>query len=229
MTDTALSISWTRVRVRIDDAAKRVGRDPNGVQLLAVSKTKPIEVIREAYSFGQYDFGENYAQELRDKAQALTDLPKLRLHAIGGLQLNKAKYVARFAHAFHALDRADLASELSRRCEELRRVLPCYVEVSLAGEAQKSGVAPEQLKPLLDHVAALPGLRLVGLMCIPPASERAEDSRPYFAKLRALRDEHVRQHPSLAGLSMGMSADFEVAIEEGATIVRVGSLIFGER
>ena len=217
------------IHQRIARAAEAAGRKPEDVQLLAVSKTKPPELIREAYAAGQRAFGENYAQELRDKAQALADLRGLELHAIGPLQTNKAKYVAQSAAAFHALDRPGLAEELSKRCLALGRVLPCYLEVNLGGEAQKGGVAPDGLEPLLEASAQLAGIRVVGLMCIPPNLDEPEAARPYFARLRALRDRLASKHPALTGLSMGMSGDFEVAIAEGATVVRVGSAIFGGR
>jgi len=224
-----ISENLGEIRARIAHAAQAAGREPKEVQLLAVSKTKPPELMREAYAAGQRAFGENYAQELRDKAQALADLQGLELHAIGPLQTNKAKYVAQSAAAFHALDRAGLAEELSRRCVALGRILPCYIEVNLGGESQKGGVAPEGLEPLLEATSTLAGIRIVGLMCIPPNLDDPEAARPYFARLRALRDELRSKHPALVGLSMGMSGDFEVAIAEGATVVRVGSAIFGGR
>lgn len=217
------------VRARIDAAAARAGRAGDEVTLLAVSKLQPASMLREAHAAGQRDFGENYAQELRDKAKELADLPELRLHAIGPLQSNKARYVAQHAASFHALDRLGLAEELSRRCVALSRVLPCFVEVAIAGEPQKGGLQPEALPSFLDAAGALPGLALVGLMCLPPELGSAEAARPYFARLRALRDAARARHPTLTGLSMGMSGDFEVAIEEGATVVRVGSAIFGAR
>lgn len=217
------------IQSRIDKAARDAGRDPSEVTLLAVSKTKPAAMVREAYAAGHRAFGENYAQELRDKAAELADLKDLQLHAIGPLQSNKAKYIAQSAAAFHALDRIGLAEELSKRCVALGRVLPCYLEVNLGGEAQKGGVMPEGLDALADATAQLPGIRLAGLMCIPPNLEEPEAARPYFVRLRTLRDGLRARHPSCAGLSMGMSGDFEVAIAEGATVVRVGSAIFGTR
>ena len=217
------------IQERVTAAARAAGRDPGSVSLLAVSKTYPPEAVREAYAAGQRAFGENYAQALRDKAQALADLPALALHAIGPLQTNKAKYIAQSAAAFHALDRLGLAQELSKRCVALGRVLPCFVEVNLGREAQKGGVAPEGLDALVDAAAELPGISLVGLMCIPPPTDDPQGARPSFERLRALRDERLGRHPSLTGLSMGMSHDFEVAIAAGATVVRVGTAIFGAR
>ena len=216
------------VQARVDAAARAAGRDPKEITLLAVSKTKPAELVREAYAAGQRAFGENYAQELRDKASALADLPGLELHAIGPLQSNKAKYVAQSAASFQALDRIGLAEELSKRCMSLGRVLPCFIEVNM-GEAQKGGVAPEALEVLVDAASKLPGISLVGLMCIPPNLDEPESARPFFQKLRALRDGLRAKVPSIVGLSMGMSGDYEVEIAEGATIVRVGTAIFGSR
>jgi pyridoxal phosphate enzyme (YggS family) len=211
------------VRSRVAAACARVGRPVESVTLMAVSKLKPSELIREAYAAGQRDFGENYAQELRDKAAELAGLEGLRWHAIGPLQTNKVKYVARVASAFHALDRLEVARELSKRREGVPP-LPCYVEVNLGGEQSKSGLAPEALSPFLGEVRALKGLELVGLMALPPPTEDAVQARGYFRQLRELAREH-----GLPGLSMGTTHDFERAIEEGATIVRVGTALFGER
>jgi len=218
----SLKEHFARVRARVDAAAARAGRSPADVQLLAVSKLQPSALVREAYEAGQRAFGENYAQELRDKAAEL-QLPGLQWHAIGGLQVNKAKYVAKVATAFHALDRAELADELDRRRAGLPP-LDCYLEVNLAGEASKSGVTPGALPALLAHVQGLPHLRAVGLMALPPLEEDPEASRPWFRQLRALAAAH-----GLPGLSMGTTSDFEVAVEEGATVVRVGTALFGAR
>lgn len=211
-----------QIRARVAAACARAGRPVESVTLLAVSKLKPSELIREAYAAGQRDFGENYAQELRDKASELVGMEGLRWHAIGPLQTNKVKYVAKAAHAFHALDRLDVAKELSKRRADAP--LPCYVEVNIGGEQSKSGLAPEALGAFLDEVRALPGLRLEGLMALPPPTEDEQQARGHFQRLRELARTH-----GLAGLSMGTTHDFELAIEEGATIVRVGTAIFGER
>ncbi|MCB9699515.1 MAG: YggS family pyridoxal phosphate-dependent enzyme [Alphaproteobacteria bacterium] len=210
-----------QVRAQIARAAERARRDPAGVELVAVSKRQPSALIREAYAAGHRAFGENYAQELRDKAAELAELPDLRWHAIGPLQTNKAKYVAAVAHAFHALDRAEVARELGRR--RLEDPLPCYVEVNVAGEDSKHGVAPEALADLLAELQEVPGIVLVGLMTMPPWGD-PEAARPHFRTLRGLAERH-----GLPGLSMGSTDDVEVAVEEGATIVRVGRSIFGER
>ena len=210
------------VRARVAAACGRAGRPMESVTLLAVSKLKPAELIREAYAAGQRDFGENYAQELRDKAAELAGLEGLRWHAIGPLQTNKVKYVAKAAHAFHALERLDVARELSKRRADAP--LPCYVEVNIGSEQSKSGLTPEALGAFLDEVRALSGLRLEGLMALPPPTEDLEQARGHFRRLRELARAH-----GLAGLSMGTTHDFELAIEEGATIVRVGTALFGER
>lgn len=220
MSDVAAS--WRAVLDRVRAAAARAGRSEQSVEVIAVSKLQPPEAIRAAYAAGARAFGENYAQELRDKAAALSDLAGLRWHAIGPLQTNKAKYVARSAHVFHALDRAEVAEELSRR--RTGTPLEVYLEVNIGGEASKSGVAPADLPALAERVRKLPGLTLVGLMAMPPLGPDAEDSRPHFRELAQLA-----RAQGLKGLSMGTTHDYRVAIEEGATVVRVGTALFGER
>jgi pyridoxal phosphate enzyme (YggS family) len=211
-----------RLRASLREACRAAGRPEDTVELLAVSKLQPLEALREAYAAGVRAFGENYAQELRDKSAALADLPGIRWHAIGPLQTNKAKYVARAAHVFHALDRADVAEELSRR--RTGAPLEVYLEVNVGGEASKGGVAPAGVPALAERVRHLPGLQLVGLMAMPPLGPDAEESRPHFRKLAELA-----RAEGLAGLSMGTTHDYRVAIEEGATVVRVGTALFGER
>ncbi len=210
------------VRQRIEAACRRAGRSAAEVELIAVSKLQSAALIRKCHGAGQRAFGENYAQELRDKANQLADLPDLHWHAIGPLQINKARYLAKHAHAFHALERADVAQELSRR--RTGPALRCYVEVNLAAETSKRGVAPSAIAGLLDSVRNLPGIEVVGLMCLPPLAAQADASRRYFRQLRELGSAH-----RLRELSMGTTSDFEVAIEEGATAIRVGTAIFGER
>lgn len=211
------------IRERIGRACEKAGRSPQSVTLLAVSKLQPSPAIQEAHAAGHRDFGENYAQELRDKAAELSALEGLRWHAIGPLQTNKAKYVASAAYAFHALDRIDVARELSKR-RAGQPPLRCYLEVNVGGEASKSGVTAEQAEALLNQVRALPNLEVVGLMTMPPLTDNPEDARPHFQRLRALA-----QKLGLPELSMGSTGDFEVAIEEGSTCVRVGTAIFGAR
>jgi pyridoxal phosphate enzyme (YggS family) len=196
-------------------------RLPAGVTLVAVSKTQPVEAIREAYASGQRHFGENYAQEWRDKADALADLPDLTWHFIGGLQTNTVKYLAGRVAYVHTVDRLDLARELSRRCAAKGGTVKVFLEVNVGGEAQKSGCAPGAVEALAAEVRSLPALELVGLMCIPPPED---DPRPHFRALRALAGRL-----GVAQLSMGMSGDWEQAVAEGATVVRVGTAIFGAR
>jgi pyridoxal phosphate enzyme (YggS family) len=187
-----------------------------------VSKLQPGELIAEAWAAHQRDFGENYAQELRDKAAELSSLEGIRWHAIGPLQTNKAKYVAQAAWAFHALDRVDIARELSKRRQG--SPLRCFLEINVGGEDTKSGVRPDEAGALLEQVRALPHLEVVGLMTLPPPVDDPEQARPFFRSLRELSERL-----GLRELSMGTTADFEVAIEEGAHWVRVGTAIFGER
>ena len=207
---------------RIAKAAKLAGRDPASIRLVAVSKTKPASAIREAYAAGQRDFGENYAQELAEKAAELADLTELRWHFIGNLQSNKAKLVAPVAAMVQTVDSASLATALARRLPDDGRTLDVLVEVNVGGEAQKHGVTPDDLPAVMAGIAAEPRLRLRGLMTVPPSDLGAAAAA--FEELSGLRARH-----HLAELSMGMSADLELAIEAGATIVRVGSAIFGAR
>ncbi len=216
------------VRTRIDRAAAAAGRDAKTVRLVAVSKTKPAEAIRDAYAAGQRDFGENYARELGEKAGALADLEGIRWHFIGHLQSNKAKVVAPIAHLVHAVDSASLARELAKRFvpRESQPKLSVLVEVNVGGEAQKHGTKPEDVANLLDAIDAEKALVLAGLMTMPPhdldAATRA------FEELGALRDR-CGGAKRLPELSMGMSDDLEIAVACGATLVRVGSAIFGAR
>jgi PLP dependent protein len=216
------------VRHRIEEGMLHAGRTAGSVRLVAVSKGKPAEAIRAAYAAGQRDFGENYVQELEEKAQALRDLEGLRWHAIGRLQRNKAKQVVRLAKVIHAVDREELAVELGRRASAEGLTVDALVEVNISGEVSKGGCAPEAIEGLLAAMRRTSGLRVVGLMTIPPASEDPAAARPVFAALRALRDQHGGAEV-LPELSMGMTHDYAIAIEEGATMVRVGTAIFGAR
>jgi hypothetical protein len=216
------------VRARIDAAARACGRDPADITLVAVSKLQPEALIRAAYACGQRDFGENYVQELVSKREALADLPDLRWHLIGHLQRNKAKYVAPFVHLAHTVDDRDLGAELGRRAASAGRVLDALVQVNVGGEAQKSGCAPGDLAALLRDLAAVEGLRVRGLMTVPPHTDDPAGAQPFFDALRALRDAHGGPE-ALPTLSMGMTHDLEVAVAAGATLVRVGTAIFGAR
>lgn len=228
----SIASALAQVQARIESSARQSGRDPASVRLVAVSKTQPAEAVREAYAAGQRDFGENYVQELVQKAEALRDLEGLRWHLIGHLQRNKAKQVAPLIELLHTVDSGELARELDRRvaanASTTARRLAVLIEVSIAGEEQKHGVAPEKLAELCDAVEALPALALSGLMCVPPLGPDPATARPYFEKLAALRDQHGG-HRRLPELSMGMTHDLEQAVAAGATLVRVGTAIFGTR
>lgn len=216
------------VRARVKRAADKAGRDPAGVKLLAVSKGFPAERIREAADAGQLAFGENRVQEAEGKISAL---PALEWHLIGQLQRNKARLACELFAAIHSVDRAELAQALARHADALGRRVRVLVQVNIDEEPQKGGVAPAAAAALVREIAALPGLDLAGLMAIPRPQPDPEAVRPAFGRLRQLREQIRLQAPEvrLEELSMGMSDDFEIAIQEGATIVRVGSAIFGER
>lgn len=216
------------VRARVAAACARAGRDPSGVELLAVSKTVAAEVVGEAVAAGQRLFGESRAQEAEAKIPLLPG--RLRWHFIGHLQSNKVRRVLPLVEALHGVDSLRLAGHVARVAAELGLFPRVYLEVNLAGEASKHGLRPDELRECLAEVLALPRLEVAGLMAIPPVAAEPAQSRPWFRALRALRDElAARTGVPLSGLSMGMSDDFEVAVEEGATIVRVGSSIFGRR
>lgn len=227
------------VHARIAAAAAAASRAPSSVRLVAVSKTKPASMIREAYAAGQRDFGENYVQELEAKAVDLSDLPGLCFHAIGHLQRNKVKVVIRRAGVLHTLDSVRLIREVAERAAQLPAaqrpagVAPdgryrVLLEVNVGGEAQKSGCAPADLGELIAEVERSDALVLSGLMTVPPHTDAPAGARPYFDRLVQLRDQHGGA-ARLPELSMGMTQDLEQAIASGATLVRVGSAIFGER
>jgi pyridoxal phosphate enzyme (YggS family) len=217
------------VHARIAAAERAAGRAPGSVKLLAVSKKMPADDVRAAIAAGQRAFGENYAQELRDKRAALAGDPAPpEWHYIGPLQSNKVKYLAGQVSLIHTVDSVALLEAIAARGAPQA----CLVQVNVAGEAQKRGVAPADLPALLDRFAALANVTCAGLMLIPPLTDDPEDARPHFAALRLLRDREAgraRRNVDLRELSMGMSADLESAIAEGATIVRVGTAIFGGR
>jgi len=227
-----LSERFAAERARIELAETSVGHAPGQVRLLAVSKKQPARVIRAAYELGQRDFGENYAQELAEKAEALRDLEGLRWHMIGHLQTNKARLVVPFVHNVSSVDSLRLASELSKQAEQRRAPelgeLEILVQVNIGRESQKSGALPEALPELVEAVMTLPRLRLQGLLCIPPDTPNAEGARTFFRALFELR-EALGGAQRLPELSMGMSSDLEVAVSEGANWVRIGTALFGER
>jgi pyridoxal phosphate enzyme (YggS family) len=204
-----------------ENVARLRARLPPHVTLVAVSKTQPVEAIREAFAAGQRHFGENYAQEWREKADRLRDLEGLVWHFVGSLQTNKVRLLAGRAGFVHTVDRMDLAREISKRWQAAGAVARVFLEVNVGGEASKTGCAPAEVEALAAAARALPALDVVGLMCIPPPSD---DPRPHFRRLRELRDRL-----GLRELSMGMTADWPIAVEEGATFVRIGTAIFGER
>lgn len=214
------------VREGMRRAAGRAGRDVGGITLLGVSKTFPPAMVRAYLAQGLTAFGENYLQEAREKvAQMAGDSPAPHWHFIGHLQTNKAKYAAALFEAVHSVDSLELATELNRRAAALGRSLAVYLEVNVSGEESKSGLAPAALPGLIEALPALGALKLAGLMTMPPYDPDPEAARPHFQALRRLRDQYA---PGL-GLSMGMSGDYQVAIEEGATIIRVGTALFGNR
>jgi len=223
-----------RVRERVTEAARRAGRRPEEIALMAVSKTHPPERIREAHAAGLRLFGENRVQEFAGKAAALANLAGAEWHMIGHLQTNKAGKAAELFGAVDSVDSLKLAEKLDAAARALRKKLSVLIEINVGGEAAKSGVAPDsrELEELLLAAPRLNALRFRGLMTVPPFTDDPEGARPYFRKLRHLRDLIAarRLHGvSMEVLSMGMSHDFEVAIEEGSTCVRVGTAIFGER
>jgi pyridoxal phosphate enzyme (YggS family) len=214
------------VQARIRAAAARSGRPPDAVRLVAVSKTVPAARIQEALAAGVTILGENRVQEARDKIRLL---PDATWHLIGHLQTNKARLAAELFALIHSLDSIRLAEELDRHGAQAGKVVRCLVEVNVGGEAQKSGLPETEVPALLAAARGLPGLAIQGLMAVPPFLPEPEAVRPYFRALRALRDRLAREGFALPELSMGMSHDFEVAVEEGATMVRVGTAIFGAR
>lgn len=222
------------VREKIDAAARCAGRNPNEITLIAVSKTFPAESIREAYQSGLRIFGESRVQEFTAKTGALSDLQNIEWHMIGHLQTNKAAKALELFQAVDSLDSLRLAQKLNAAAEVLNKKLPVLIEINVGGEAAKTGIAPDsqELENILQAAPGLAHLEIRGLMTVPPYTEDPEGARPFFRKLRSLRDQITARHLpkiSMEVLSMGMSHDFEVAIEEGSTCVRVGTAIFGKR
>jgi len=227
-----LTSNLRSVRERIDTAARRAGRDPADVRLLPVSKTVPAERLRLAYEAGCRSLGENKVQEAQEKSEALADLSDLKWSVIGHLQRNKARYVARFASEFQALHTVRLAEMLERRLEIEDRTLDVFVQVNSSGEESKFGLPPEEVPAFVQELPNFPRLKVKGLMTLALFSSDAERVRGCFVLMRELRERLLQEAPdgvSMQELSMGMSGDFEMAIEEGATVVRVGQSIFGAR
>ncbi|NLR76484.1 YggS family pyridoxal phosphate-dependent enzyme [Leeia sp. IMCC25680] len=225
---SSISSALQGVLQQIRQTALAAGREPDSVQLLAVSKTFPAEAIREAWAAGQTAFGENYVQELLDKAHILTDLP-VQWHFIGPLQSNKTRPVAEIAHWVHSVDRLKIAERLSAQRPAQMPPLNICLQVNISGEDSKSGVTPSELPALAAAVARLPRLVLRGLMCIPAPTTDPLQQQAAFAALRELYEQLLVDGLALDTLSMGMSADMVAAIREGATMVRVGTAIFGHR
>lgn len=226
--ETSFRANLAAVEERIAGACRRAGRDRASVRLLPITKTVPAQVLRLAHAAGVRPFGENKIQEAMGKRDALQDLA-VDWSIVGHLQTNKAKYLARFAREFHALDSVKLAATLEKRLEIEDRVLEVYIQVNTSGEETKYGLHPDDLLPFIDELAQYKRLKLRGLMTLALLSADMERVRPCFALLRRLRDEAVKRNASLTELSMGMSGDFEEAIEEGSNVVRVGQAIFGKR
>lgn len=225
-----IAANLERIRGKIAQAALKAGRDPESVRLVAVSKTKPAAAIAEAFNCGQLVFGENYVQELVAKEPELSR--EISWHFIGNLQSNKVRQIAGKVDLIHSVDRLSLAREIDRQWGLLGKVCDVLIQVNISREETKGGTSSEELLELVREASQLPHLHVVGLMTMPPFFDDPEGARPYFRKLRELAQELAQAGlpgVEMRELSMGMSGDFEAAIEEGATLVRVGSALFGER
>lgn len=230
----SISQNLEQIRARISAAARRAGRNPDDVRLMAVSKTFPAEAIRQAYDAGQHLFGENRVQEFAEKWAAVREFEACEWHMIGHLQSNKANLAAEIFTTVDSLDSIALGNKLNAAAEKAGKVLPVLVEINLGGEQSKTGIRPDsaELHDLLAAAANWPNLQIRGLMAIPPYTEDPEDARPFFRVLRQFCEDFTKKsYPrvEMKELSIGMSHDFEVAIEEGSTCVRIGTAIFGER
>ena len=222
--------NYKEVLETVENACKKSSRDTKEVTLIAVSKTKPIELLKEAYEAGARDFGENKVQEIMDKYDRLPQ--DIRWHMIGHLQTNKVKYIADKVYMIHSVDSQKLALEINKQALKAGRIKPILIEVNIAGEDSKFGVAPNECIDLICSINDLPGIAVKGLMTVPPFVENAEDNRQYFQALKQLSVDIMQKNIDnvcMDFLSMGMSGDYSVAIEEGANLVRVGTRIFGER
>ncbi len=220
-----------QIKERIRQTAESCNRDAESVRLVAVSKTIPAETVKDAIESGVTILGENYVQEAREKFNALVQYP-VSWHFIGHLQSNKAKYAVRLFDLIHSVDSLKLARELHKQAQKAAKVQPILLQVNISGEGTKSGISAKEAPGLISEISRMENLSVKGLMTMPPYFYQPEKVRPFFAALRELRDEIKKQAPanvSMEELSMGMTGDFEVAIEEGATFVRIGTAIFGER
>ncbi|MEA3466445.1 MAG: YggS family pyridoxal phosphate-dependent enzyme [Thermodesulfobacteriota bacterium] len=225
-----INTNLNSIHQRIEQACQRCNRDPHRVELIAVSKKKPAELITQAAAAGQKVFGESYVQEFVDKQQQLS--PDIRWHFIGALQSNKVKYLHANTELIHSVDRLSLAKEINKQWRKIDKVANILIQVNIANEATKAGVAPDKAETLIRTVAELPNVHIQGLMTLPPYNDNVEQVRPWFRQLRQLA-KHINDlklaNVTMDTLSMGMSHDFEIAIEEGATLIRVGTAIFGMR
>ena len=220
------------IRDRMAAAAASCNRSLDEIMLLAISKTFPIEAISQAAEAGQLQFGENRVQEAESKILHFRQMPKLEWHLVGHLQSNKAKRAAELFDVIHSIDSLKLAARLSQASLEIGKQLSVLLQVDLGGEETKFGADPGKIREIVEAISSLEGIRLNGLMTIPPFFEDSNQARPFYAKLRELRDMFESEQPGCLGqkhLSMGMSHDFEAAIQEGATILRIGTAIFGIR
>ena len=226
----SIAENLSRLKERMAEAAIRSGRTPGSVKLVGVTKTVDLDRIKEAVSAGLQILGENYVQEARDKIRELKD--RVSWHFVGRLQTNKAKYAVKLFDVIQTVDSFKLAQELNRRAQPLGRTIPIIIQVNLASEVSKGGVEPSECLSLIRHVSVLENLQIRGLMTMPPFFDQPERARPYFAQLREMSQKIAEAQVAgveMNELSMGMSGDFEAAIEEGATLIRVGTAIFGER
>jgi pyridoxal phosphate enzyme (YggS family) len=226
----SIADNLARVRERMVEAAIRSGRTPDSVKLVGVTKTVDLDRIKEAVSAGLQILGENYVQEARGKIRELKD--RVSWHFVGRLQTNKAKYAVKLFDMIQTVDSFRLAQELNRRAQPLGRTVPIIIQVNLASEVSKGGVEPSECLSLIRQVSVLENLQIRGLMTMPPFFDQPERARPYFAQLREMSQKIAEAQVAgveMHELSMGMSGDFEAAIEEGATLIRVGTAIFGER
>lgn len=222
--------NYLEVSQNIKETCKKCARDINDVTLVAVSKTKPVEMLQEAYNAGARDFGENKVQEIIDKYDKLP--ADIRWHMIGHLQTNKVKYIADKVYMIHSVESEKLALEINKQAIKAGRIIPVLIEVNIAGEDSKFGVEPNKCEQLIRAIHTLPGIAIKGLMAVPPFVEKAEDNRQYFKALKQLSVDIMQKNIDnvcMDFLSMGMSGDYMVAIEEGSNLVRVGTNIFGER
>ena len=217
------------INEKIEKAAQRSGRKRSDIKLLGVSKQVDTDRIKEAIKCGHFNFGENYVQEFISKYETLSEYKDIDWHFIGHLQKNKVKYIIDKVSLIQSVDTISLAEEINKRAEKLGLQITILIEINLGEESSKSGIEISELDSFLEQIFAFDNLKISGLMALPPFCENAQDSRRYFIKLRELRDRFNSSYNNLNELSMGMSSDYEIAIEEGATIVRVGTAIFGER